>query len=163
MAPDATSSLLEDGKLRSRSRMKPRPERKVWSINVLLVEDDVADTSLILNVLRRHPGVANVQASNSPALMLRQLEANHMLPDLVLLDIRMPKLDGFEFLERLRDIPTMADVPVVFLTTSRLASDVIEARHSSASFYVIKPDTYPELESRLDGVIRRTLSGAWNK
>lgn len=163
MSADVTSSMLEQERRRTRSRMKPRPEQRVWSINVLLVEDDVADTSLILNVLRRHPGVANVQASDSPQLTLRQLEANSMLPDLVLLDIRMPKLDGFEFLERLRMIPTMSETPVVFLTTSRLASDVIEARHSSAAFYVIKPDSYDELRSRLDGVIKRTLSGAWNK
>ena len=163
MVPDATSNLLDGEIHRDLTRHEARPPRRVWNINVLLVEDDAADTSLILNVLRRHQGVSSVQASDSPLLTLRQLETNHMLPDLVLLDIRMPRIDGFEFLERLRRIPNMADVPVVFLTTSRLASDVAEAKDSSAASYVIKPESYAELQARLDGVIKKVLSGAWNK
>jgi CheY-like chemotaxis protein len=148
---------------RTRPWDEPRPSQQAWNISVLLVEDDPADTSLILNVLRRHPKVSTTQAVAAPDIALRQLEAGHMKPDLVLLDIHMPRIDGFQFLQRLRRIASMARTPAVFLTTSSLVVDVVQARQCSASSYVIKPDTYAELQDRLDAVIERVLSGAWSK
>jgi CheY-like chemotaxis protein len=140
----------------------PRP-RRVWALNVLLVDDDAADTTLILNVLKRHPNVSTALATDAPEFVLRQLAAGRqMKPDLVLLDIHMPRLDGFGFLEALRGIPAMANVPVVFLTTSCLSSDVAKTRGSSALLYVIKPESYLELQSRLNGVLRRAASGRWS-
>ena len=139
-----------------------RPETKTWSISVLVVEDDLADTTLILDALRRHPGVATAHATDAPELALRQLASGQLQPDLILLDIRMPRLDGFEFLDRLRRIPTMFETPVVFLTSSAFRIDVIEAKHTSASSYVVKPESYDELKKRLDKVIKTALSGVWS-
>lgn len=163
MNPAAPSSSLRYEQPKPRPRFDPRPPLHVWAINVLLVEDDAADTSLILNVLRRHPGVSTAHPADAPDLALQQLAAGHLRPDLILLDIHMPRMDGFSFLENLRGIPAMAAVPVVFLTTSCLGKDVVAARHSSASFYLIKPDNYAELQTRLDGVIKRAISGIWSK
>jgi CheY-like chemotaxis protein len=159
----AISTPPRDARVRRRPRFEPRPVQQVWSINVLLVEDDAADTTLILNVLKRHPNVSTAHAANAPDLALSQLAAGHLNPDLILLDIHMPRMNGFRFLDSLRRIPVMTGVPVVFLTTSGLARDVVEARHCSAAFYVIKPDTYVELQARLDGVIKRAISGVWSK
>jgi len=145
-----------------RPRVEKRPTRRVWSLNVLLVDDDVADTELILNVLKRHPEVSTARATDAPEFALRQLASgNQMRPDLILLDIHMPRMNGFHFLEAMRQIPSMARVPVVFLTTSRLASDVARTKKGSASFYVIKPDSYFELQACLNGVLRRATSGRW--
>lgn len=139
--------------------IEPEPPRRVWSLNVLLVDDDPADTLLILNVLRRHPQVAAAQAADSPELVLRKLRNGRLSPDLVLLDINMPKLDGFVFLKKLREIEGLESLPVVFLTTSCLARDVKRTKRSTASLYVVKPDTYFELQARLDLVLRRAASG----
>ena len=147
---------------RSQPRTEP-PPRRAWNINVLLVEDDPADTGLILNVLNRHPLVAAVSAADAADIALIQLESGHLKPDLILLDIHMPKINGFQFLERLRRIKAMAETPVVFLTTSCLINDVMEARRGSANLYVVKPDTRDELQERLDAVIRRAVSGAWSR
>ncbi|HLI66163.1 MAG TPA: response regulator [Caulobacteraceae bacterium] len=142
----------------------PQPPRRVWALNVLLIDDDAADTALILNVLRRHPNVSTALATDAPEFALRQLETGRqMRPDLVLLDIQMPRLDGFAFLAALRRIPAMAAVPVVFLTTSCLSSDVAKTRQSTALLYVIKPETYLELQSRLNGVLRRVSTGRWSQ
>jgi CheY-like chemotaxis protein len=130
----------------------------MWSIDVLVVEDDAADSNLILGALKRHPKVASAHAADTPHLALRQLAAGAMKPDLVLLDIHMPRLDGFEFLDALRKVPAMAQVPVVFVTTSARAMDVVSAKLSSASLYVVKPDSFIELQTRLDGVIKRLFS-----
>jgi DNA-binding response OmpR family regulator len=149
--------------VRREPRAQPRPAQQTWRLNALLVDDDPADTSLVLGILARHPNIATARAVDSPVLALRQLLAGYRKPDLVLLDIRMPRLDGFEFLEGLRKIPGMISVPVVFLTTSGAEKDVMAYMRSSASLYVIKPDTFEELHLRLDGIVERAISGAWSK
>jgi CheY-like chemotaxis protein len=159
----AQSVLRSDLEFVPRALQRVTPQRHIWSINVLLVDDDAADAHLILNVLRRHPSVAAALAADSPADVLAQLAAGRVRPDLILLDIQMPQMDGFRFLRSLRRIPAMMIVPVVFLTTSGLARDVAAARDSTAVSYVVKPDSYAELQSRLDAVVRSTVSGTWRK
>jgi DNA-binding response OmpR family regulator len=144
------------------SQFEPRSPNRTWSLNVLLVDDDIADTCLILNVLKRHPQVSAAHATDAPEFALRQLEMGRLKPDLVLLDIHMPKVSGFTFLREMRLIPRMASVPVVFLTTSRLESDVVRAKGASASSYVIKPESYFELQARLNGVVRQAAAGRWS-
>jgi len=133
---------------------------KRWSINVLLVDDDAADAALIMHALKRHPDVAH--AMDSPVAALRLLDNGSLQPDLILLDIRMPVINGFEFIERLRRNPATFDTPVVFLTTSRLERDVAAARDSSVCLYVVKPESLGDLRARLDVVIKRAKSGAWS-
>lgn len=139
----------------------PPPRHRFLRLSVLLVDDDAADTSLILSVLKRHPNVSAAHATDAPEFALRQLASGRLRPDLVLLDIHMPRTDGFSFLSQMREIPDMQSVPVVFLTTSGLEKDVLEYTNGSASLYVIKPDTYFELQTRVSGVIRRAIAGAW--
>jgi len=143
-------------------QFEPRSPNRTWSLNVLLVDDDIADTCLILNVLRRHPQVSAAHATDAPEFALRQLEMGRLKPDLVLLDIHMPKVSGFTFLQEMRQIPRLAVVPVVFLTTSRLESDVMRAKTATASSYVIKPESYLELQARLNGVVRQAAAGRWS-
>jgi CheY-like chemotaxis protein len=139
------------------------PARRIWTINVLLVDDDVADTSLIIDALKRHPGVSAFRTSNAPHSVLHELAEGRIKPDLVLLDICMPHMDGFTFLKRLRMIPACAATPVVLLTTSGLRRDAQEALASSAVSYVIKPPSFAQLQARLDTAIRRTIAGDWKR
>jgi CheY-like chemotaxis protein len=143
-------------------RQAPVLQRR-WGVNILLVEDDAADANLILTVLKRHPAVWIVRAESAPDSALAMLSSGKLCPDLVLLDIHMPRINGFEFLESLRRIRGMEDVPVVFLTTSCLARDVVAAKQSSASSYVVKPETYPDLKMQMDRVIKRVLAGEWER
>ncbi len=148
---------------RLQPQVRSRPDRMFWSINVLVVEDDVSDTEIILSVLKRHPRISSTHASSQPIALLGQLATGQLRPDLIFLDIRMPRMDGFKFLEALREIPAMVSVPVVFLTTSALADDARRAAQSTASSYIVKPDTYLELHTRLDGAIKRALSSLRRK
>jgi len=144
-------------------RFQPPSPNRTWSLNVLLIDDDVADTCLILNVLKRHPQVSTAHATDAPEFAMRQIEMGRLKPDLVLLDIHMPKVDGFTVLRAMRKIPSMVQVPVVFLTTSRLESDVARAKDATGSSYVIKPESYLELQARLNAVVRQAAAGRrWN-
>jgi DNA-binding response OmpR family regulator len=143
------------------SRARQLGPQPAWRLNVLLVDDDPADTSLVVSALAGHPYIAGVRTVDEPVLALRQFLVGYKLPDLVLLDVHMPRLDGFEFLEGLRRIPGMVSVPVIFLTTSGQEKDILAYRGSSASMYVVKPDTFGELQTRMDGIVDRAVSGAW--
>ena len=156
----AQLSRPSEGRRRSRQR-GPRPAEQAGKLNILLVDDDPADTSLILSALACHPHVS-VRTVDEPVLALRQLLVGYRQPDLVLLDVHMPRIDGFELLEGLRRIAGMVSVPVVILTTSGLDKDVLAYRRSSASMYVVKPDTFGELQTRVDGIVERAISGVWN-
>jgi CheY-like chemotaxis protein len=142
---------------------RARSTVRIWNINVLLVEDDDADTALVLNALRRNPNVGSARASSAPDAVLFDLANDRLRPDLILLDIHMPKLNGFRFLEALRRIPAMRQTPVVFLSTSGNANDVKEAQSSTMSLYVVKPDTYQELEVRLGHIVERAIAGEWGR
>jgi CheY-like chemotaxis protein len=139
------------------------PARRIWTINVLLVDDDAADTSLITDALKRHPGVSAFRSSSAPHNALRELAEGRIKPDLLLLDICMPQMDGFTFLKRMRMIPACAATPVVLLTTSGLRRDAEEAMASTAVSYVIKPPGFAQLQARLDTAIRRTIAGDWRR
>jgi DNA-binding response OmpR family regulator len=162
MIGDAAPSTARSERPWPALQFEPRSPNRTWSLNVLLIDDDVADTCLILNVLKRHPQVSAAHATDAPIFALRQLAMGRLRPDLVLLDIHMPKIDGFTFLREMRQIPNMASVPVVFLTTSRLERDVVLAKDATASSYVIKPESYFELQARLNGVVRQAAAGRWS-
>jgi len=139
-----------------------RPQADPGQLQILLVEDDAADASLILSALNKHPAVRAARVVAAPVQALRELVLGWPKPDLVLLDLQMPRIGGFEWLKGLRRIPGFISVPVVFLTTSDLGQDMLEYMRSSAALYVVKPDTFAELQTRIDGIITRTLSGVWS-
>lgn len=132
--------------------------RNVWRVNVLVVDDDPADTQLIARALRNNRDVREVITCNAPIKMLQDLEAGRFVPTIVLLDIRMPQIDGFGFLERLRQIPSLAEVPVVLLTTSALWKDVRQASDCVISGYIVKPNSYDELKTRLDAIVAKVVA-----
>jgi CheY-like chemotaxis protein len=143
-AQRALNQLLQPG-----ATLKPR------GMKVLLVEDDAADTQLIQRALQRHPDVSDVDTRNAPVRALMELSAGRLRPALIFLDISMPGIDGFQFLEALRRIPSMSEVPVVFITSSAFVRDVGRAIRSSARDYIVKPDSFEELETKIDVAIKR--------
>ncbi len=119
---------------------------------VLVVDDEVQ----VLRYLRR----TLEEAGYEPVLTG---EASHVAelvesrnPDLVLLDLRMPRLDGFELLERLREF---SQVPVIFLTASDRSEDVVRALRMGADDYILKPFSPSELLARIDSALRRRAPG----
>jgi CheY-like chemotaxis protein len=150
-----------DGIIAYRQKPTPRPglALNVWRVNVMLVEDDEADADLILHALRQNPQVGTLEHFSAPIDALQELEVARLAPTIIFLDINMPRIDGFQFLTKLRSIAPMRGVPVVFLTTSGSARDVEQAKKSSACAYLVKPDRFEDLKSRLDCVIAQVVIG----
>ena len=70
-------------------------------------------------------------------------------PELVLLDLRLPKMDGLEVLKEIKNDNDLKDIPVVVLTTSESEKDIAKAYESHANSYLVKPMHYDELSSML--------------
>jgi two-component system, response regulator len=79
-------------------------------------------------------------------------------PDLILLDLNMPRLNGLEALREIKANPALKAIPVVVLTTSRNRLDIQEAYASGANTYLVKPRTFEELAAAV-----RTLCDFWFK
>jgi len=113
--------------------------------SVLLIEDDVFDTMTAqksfahFNVPHELHTAFNGEEALDMLLGRQGQPALDPLPEVILLDLNMPRMNGFEFLEALRAEPTLAHVPVFITTTSALDIDRAEATRLGVSGYILKP------------------------
>ncbi len=114
---------------------------------ILLVEDNPNDLELALRALQRAPGRLTVQVARDGAAALafffeettRATAATGRSPAAILLDIKLPAVDGIDVLRRLKSTAATRDLPVVMLSSSREASDVATCYGLGANSYVVKP------------------------
>ena len=123
------------------------------------MDDDSADLALITDALRRNPRVRGVTAMSDPRSALFELAQHKVHADLILLDINMPRIDGFTFIEALREAPWCAHTPVVLLTTWGACYQVERARRAHVAGYIMKPPSFRDLRSRIDGLIDQMVVG----
>jgi CheY-like chemotaxis protein len=126
---------------------------------ILLAEDDPRDVKLTLTALGVHSLDGDVEVVPDGEAVLDYLFRRGAyaarpegLPLLVLLDLKMPKLDGLEVLVRIRGDRRLSAVPVVMLTSSREERDVLQSYRSGANAYVVKPVRYDEFIDAVSGV-----------
>ncbi len=113
-------------------------------IHILLVEDNEGDIVLTLEALEDAKIINEVTVKKDGAAALDYLfdvsrNNRSALPDLVLLDINLPKIDGKEVLLQIKNDPILKSIPVVMLTTSSSELDILESYNSHANCYIIKP------------------------
>lgn len=116
---------------------------------ILLVEDNPDDEDLTLRALRRN-GIANpllVARDGAEALELLHGKEDAEPPEVVLLDLKLPKLDGLEVLRRIRAHPRTQLLPVVVLTSSTEERDRVESYSLGANSYVRKPVDFAQFVS----------------
>lgn len=114
------------------------------TIEILLVEDNPGDVDLTLEALDEAKICNEVHVAEDGVeamAFLRREEsyADAPRPDLVLLDLNMPRMDGREVLEEVKKDPDLRRIPIVVLTTSEDEQDVLDAYEDSANAYIVKP------------------------
>lgn len=117
---------------------------RVRQIEILLVEDSPSDVRLTLAALEQAKitnRVSHVEDGVEAMAYLRRqgTYADAPRPDLVLLDLNLPRKDGREVLEELKSEPDLATIPVVVLTTSKAEQDVLRSYELHANCYISKP------------------------
>ncbi len=121
-----------------------------------LVVDDAADIRLLADLVLTMAGFA-VTAAASGREALRQLAAGE-LPDIVLLDVQMPEIDGWETLARVRSDPRTASLPVVLCTVKGLPEDTFKGWSLGCDGYLGKPFEITALVAELRSVLGRTAA-----
>jgi len=130
----------------------PTESESTTAITILLVEDDEADAYLIERALRNNARVTQIIRAHDGEEALRLMAAPNIRPNLALIDLQMPKKDGFALLLELKKLDTEL-VPVV-LTSSRGGADAHRSFHRGARMFVSKPKEPQRLQAILNEVIR---------
>lgn len=107
--------------------------------SILLVEDNPDDERLTLRALRRSQIANPITIARNGEEALQRLWAMHPLPCMVLLDLKLPKVNGLEVLRQIRAHEATRLVPIVVLTSSSEEGDICNSYHLGANSYVRKP------------------------
>jgi two-component system response regulator len=116
-------------------------------IEILLVEDNPSDVELTLHALKKHKLANNIHVVRDGVEALefifcsgdyahRSIEDS---PKLILLDLKLPKVDGLEVLARIKSDPRTRMIPVVMLTSSHHERDIVESYQLGVNSYIVKP------------------------
>jgi CheY-like chemotaxis protein len=120
---------------------------------LLLVEDNDSDAELITLALKSLDGLLKIDRAKDGIEAIDLLNTKQNTGDvfsLVLLDVKLPRMNGIEVLSRIKDNAALKCIPVVMLTSSREQRDIIDCYNNGANAYVVKPLDFNELTSVLN-------------
>ena len=129
--------------------------------NVLLVEDNEDDVELTLEALNNSKLQVKIHVVSDGMTAMTFLRhegeyAGAQRPDLILLDLNLPRMDGREVLKEIREDPKLTDIPVVILTTSEDEEDILKAYLLHANCYITKPIDFSQFTK-----IIKQIEGFW--
>ncbi len=119
---------------------------------VLIVEDDVFMARMYLKIFSHENYEVTVASNGEDGLM----KARENKPDVILLDIMMPKMNGFQVLETIKSDPKLANTPVIMLTNLAGDQDIEEARKIGAADYIVKSNYSP---SQILDIVKKVIEG----
>jgi len=119
---------------------------------ILIAEDERDIRDLVTFSLRGLGGFEVVQAANGAEAVER---ATAELPDLILMDVRMPKMTGYEACKKLKESSKTQDIPIVFLSAKGQESEIQQGLSAGAEEYILKPFAPDELVNQVRSVLKR--------
>src|SRR5688572_10488846 len=110
------------------------------TVDILLIEDDPDDAEMTIHALKKHNLAQFVVHIDDGVKAFDYLfNSQKDLPSVILLDLKMPKVDGIQILRRLRDDPVKKNTPVIVLISSKQGKNFLESHDLKANAYLIKP------------------------
>ena len=123
------------------------------ALNILLIEDDEIEVMKFNRVLSSLKMNHKIIEANNGEEAIEVLKVKEVVPDLIILDLNMPKINGIEFLGILKADEYLKYIPAVILTTSNNHKDVLECYRIGIAGYVIKPLKYEDYVDRITKLI----------
>jgi DNA-binding response OmpR family regulator len=114
--------------------------------NVMIVDDNPANLKLLEDMLREH----RYEVRSFPRGRLAIAAAEQHPPDLILLDINMPEMDGYQVCEQLKSSPRSAGIPVIFLSALNATEDKVKGFRSGGVDYISKPFVFEDVQARVE-------------
>ena len=121
----------------------------------ILIAEDERDIRELVNFSLQFGGFAVVQAANGAEAVE---QAQKELPDLILMDVRMPKMTGYEACRQMKSMPELRDIPVVFLSAKGQESEIQTGLEAGAEEYILKPFAPDELVKQVQVVLDRVTA-----
>lgn len=118
--------------------------------DILIVDDVPENLELLFNMLTKHNHEVRRVLNGKQALKIAEIDA----PDLILLDIRMPEIDGYEICEKLKSSPKTKDIPVIFLSALNDSFDKVKAFEVGGVDYINKPFNLEEVMARVENQLK---------
>lgn len=122
---------------------------KARKLKVLLIEDDTIEVMKMHRALSTLKEDHSIIEANNGEMALSILEKKDQLPDIILLDLNMPKINGIEFLSILKKDDRLKYIPTVILTTSNNQRDLLACYNLGIAGYVLKPLKYEEYVEKI--------------
>ncbi|MGB5943616.1 MAG: response regulator [Leeuwenhoekiella sp.] len=122
-------------------------------MKILLIEDDTIEIMKLRRTVSKLELKHTIVEAKNGEQALEILNQNHNIPDIILLDLNMPRMSGIEFLKILKADPKLQYLPTIILTTSENRVDLLECYKVGIAGYVIKPLKYADYEAKLGSVL----------
>jgi CheY-like chemotaxis protein len=123
------------------------------NLKILLIEDDMIEVMKLNRVISTLQLNHTIVEANNGEEALTILEDKDRLPDIILLDLNMPKISGIEFLSILKNDVHLKYIPTIILTTSNNRNDLLECFKIGIAGYVLKPLKYEDYVSKIEKVL----------
>ena len=121
--------------------------------NILLIEDDMIEVMKFQRTISSLKLDHKIIEANNGEEALKILEKKDELPDIILLDLNMPKINGIEFLNILKSDDVLKYIPTIILTTSQNQKDLLECYKIGIAGYVLKPLKYEDYVSKMEKLL----------
>ncbi len=122
-------------------------------LNVLLIEDDMIEVMKLNRTISSLDLKHKIIETNNGEEALQFLQKKEELPDIILLDLNMPRINGIEFLSILKKDEVLRYIPTVILTTSNNQKDLLECYKIGIAGYVLKPLKYEDYVLKIEKVL----------
>ena len=123
------------------------------SLKILLIEDDIIEVMKLNRAISSLKLNHKIVEANNGDEAIKILEHRDELPDIILLDLNMPKLNGIEFLTILKNDDVLKYIPTIILTTSSNEKDILECYKIGIAGYILKPLKYNEYVSKIEKLL----------
>src|SRR4051812_7160817 len=120
---------------------------------IMLVDDDDDDQMIFASAINEIDANINCECFSNALNSLQTLQTTNDKPDCIFLDLNLPLMHGFEFLEIIKSSNEFFDIPVIIYSTSSAEADKIKAKELGASNFLSKPTSFSELKNKVTALL----------